>query len=396
MPLGRLCDHTNKAVDGRARLWTGLTPVIIKKRREDPNSIFSSTSMICILAHCIKKQKHQQYLRISRSLSISLTDFVVHKFPMMSDEILLSCFRFRRQDILKLVPAIGWPENWSRTRRNRYSVSPLLVTCVVLRRLASPTRWADLELLFGLHKSHLSEIFWEGVLHFVAQRVDLVMGDIRSEFWSSRYAMYADAVRSKSGALDNVVGFIDGTNLKIARPGGDPILQRVAYNGHKRTHAIKFQSVTTPCGLAMHVAGPMEGRRHDWTLYISSGLDGTLQQVLTHDGIQYVLYGDSGYSARLFLYIPFSGSNLSAEESAFNTAMSISRVTVEWYFREVKQYWTLLDFKRKLRVRESAVCALYIAGVLLTNFRNCIYPNSISQYFECSPPSLADYINHRE
>ena len=42
-------------------------------------------------------------------------------------------------------------------------------------------------------------------------------------------------------------------------------MQRVAYNGHKRKHAMKFQGVTSPCGLALHLSGPLEGRRHEWT-----------------------------------------------------------------------------------------------------------------------------------
>ena len=248
--------------------------------------------------------------------------------------------------------------------------------------------------MFGRHKSQLSEIFWEALMVFVFERVGLVMDNFCSPFWSERYSGYANAVYCKSNALDNVVAFI-GTNLKIARPSGDHILERVAYNGHKCSHAIKFQALTTPCGMCMHLAGPMEGRRHDWTLYMSNGLNNTLQEAFFYDGKQFVALGDSGYSARCFLYVPFSGSNICEARSALNKAMAKSRVTVELFFREVKRYWTLVDFKRKMRVRESAVGAMYIAAVILTNVRNCCYPNTISQYFDCSPPSLQDYINHR-
>lgn len=41
----------------------------------------------------------------------------------------------------------------------------------------------------------------------------------------------------------------------------------VACNEHKHKHTIKFHAVTTPDGLALHVYGPIEGGRHDWTLY---------------------------------------------------------------------------------------------------------------------------------
>ena len=188
------------------------------------------------------------------------------------------------------------------------------------------------------------------------------------------------------------MGFIDGTVIAVARRGGAEA-QNVAYNGHKRKQALKYQAVTTPDGLILHAHGPLEGRRHDWTLYVRSGLEENLEEVMMVNGIQYCLYGDSGYSLRLFLEVPFQGSNLTHSQRALNVAMSRVRVTVEWAFKEVKLYWTTVDFKRKMRFAESPVGALYLAAMLLTNMRNCIYPNTISQYFRCLPPTLDEYLN---
>ena len=39
--------------------------------------------------------------------------------------------------------------------------------------------------------------------------------------------------------------------------------QRQLYNGHKRVHVIKFQSVVCPDGMIANLCGPIEGRRHD-------------------------------------------------------------------------------------------------------------------------------------
>ena len=39
--------------------------------------------------------------------------------------------------------------------------------------------------------------------------------------------------------------------------------QRVLYNGHKKVHAIKFQSVAVPNCLVANLYGPVEGKRHD-------------------------------------------------------------------------------------------------------------------------------------
>ena len=173
--------------------------------------------------------------------------------------------------------------------------------------------------------------------HFLAERSELILVEPVGSFWAPRFEEYGEGVEKKSNALDNVVAFIDGTNLAVSRPSGENFDQRVLYNGHKRKHCIKFQALTTPYGMAMHVAGPIEGHRHDWTLYLQSGLETTLGKLLEFKGKCFVIYGISGYSARYFLYVPFSESKLSDAQKAFNTAMSKSRVTVEWYFREVKR-----------------------------------------------------------
>ena len=51
---------------------------------------------------------------------------------------------------------------------------------------------------------------------------------------------------NKGAPLTNCFGFIDGTVRLICRPGKD---QRIVYNGHKKVHALKFQSVALPNGL---------------------------------------------------------------------------------------------------------------------------------------------------
>ena len=54
--------------------------------------------------------------------------------------------------------------------------------------------------------------------------------------------------------LRNCFGFVDGTVRPISRPDEN---QRVVYNGHKRVHGLKFQSVVIPNGLIAHLYGPV-------------------------------------------------------------------------------------------------------------------------------------------
>ena len=60
----------------------------------------------------------------------------------------------------------------------------------------------------------------------------------------------------KGSPLTNCFGFIDGTVRQISKPGEN---QRILYNGHKRVHSLKFQSVAIPNGLIANLYGPLRG-----------------------------------------------------------------------------------------------------------------------------------------
>ena len=210
--------------------------------------------------------------------------------------------------------------------------------------------------------------------NFLNARKHLMTEDISQPCIAEGAEQYAQCVHRKGKALCNCVGFIDGTVLGIARPSGSQA-QLVAYNGNKRKHAIKYQAVNSPDGLIPHLYGPLEGRRHDWTLYVRSRIDEMLPRVLSVQGKQYCIYGDSGYDQRWFIDVPFQGSNVSPAQSAFNREMSSVRISVELIFKEMKIQFPTIDFKRKMKVCESPVGMMYFAAILPTNIRNCLYPN---------------------
>jgi hypothetical protein len=118
-----------------------------------------------------------------------------------------------------MMTALAWPEHAYSSRRNRYSVTPLLSACIVLRRLSPPCHLRNLELMFGKHGSQLSEIFWESIEHLLAQREHLIIGALHKDFVAANAARYAQAIHAKSYGLENCIGFIDGTVIGIARAG---------------------------------------------------------------------------------------------------------------------------------------------------------------------------------
>ncbi len=70
----------------------------------------------------------------------------------------------------------------------------------------------------------------------------------------NKLAEYSQAVYQKSNALENCWGFIDGTMRPICHPEEN---QRVIYNGHKRVHDLKYQSVVAANGLIANLYGPV-------------------------------------------------------------------------------------------------------------------------------------------
>ena len=67
---------------------------------------------------------------------------------------------------------------------------------------------------------------------------------------------YAQIIHNRGAPLQNCFGFVDGTLCRIARPQNN---QRAVYNGHKRVHGIKFQSVVVPNGVIANLGGHFEG-----------------------------------------------------------------------------------------------------------------------------------------
>ena len=104
---------------------------------------------------------------------------------------------------------------------------------------------------------------------------------------------YADAIHQAGPALDNCWRFVDGTVRPVCRANEN---QRAIYNGHKRVHYIKFQSVALlNNGLVGNLFGPNKGRRHDSFMLAASGFLHDLQKFSNCPvtGLSICVYGDA-------------------------------------------------------------------------------------------------------
>ena len=114
---------------------------------------------------------------------------------------------------------------------------------------------------------------------------------------------YADSISRKSSPLNNCFGFVDGTVRSISRPGKN---KKIVYKGHKRVHALKFQSVALPNGLIADLYGPVEGSYHDARMLRESRLLDSLEEVaVSPAGELLCIYGDPAYPLRPNLMCPY-------------------------------------------------------------------------------------------
>ena len=161
-------------------------------------------------------------------------------------------FRVRKMDIVRLADALGLPESlWCHQRTKADRIEGL---CMVLKRFAYPCRLGDMIHRFGRAVPEISMIttrFEKWIFDHHHAKITEWNDQLLSR---GKLQAYANAVADKGAALSNCFGFVDSTVRPICRPGKD---QKIVYNGHKRVHALKFQSVSLPNGLVAHLYGPV-------------------------------------------------------------------------------------------------------------------------------------------
>lgn len=305
-----------------------------------------------------------------------------------SEQELRDNFRFKHvDDIKKLRILLGIP-NELRTE-SRLVANGDEALCLVLRRLCYPNRYCDLERMFGRDRTELSSIFNHTIDHLY-HRFDAKFHGMNDPWFKNNLQEFADAVSAAGSPLENIVGFVDGTVRPVCRPKDH---QREMFNGHKRYHGLKFQSVVAPNGLIVDLYGPIEGRRHDCFMLAESGLLNTLDTLGEDEaGRPFGIYGDPAFPQRDRLYAPFKGAQPTPLEATFNRYMSGVRQSVEWGFGNIVKHWAFLDFKKNLRLHLQPVGKLYVIGALLSNCYACMYENNISNYFGMAAPSIEEYL----
>ena len=180
--------------------------------------------------------------------------------------------------------------------------------CIYLKRFAYPCRYADMLPRFARPVPQLCMISNE-IMNSIYETQHHHLRSFDQPWLSPENLQnYTDVIHARGAPLSNCWGFIDGTVRPVSRPGKH---QHTVYNGHKRIHAIKFQSIVAPNGLIANLYGPVVGKRHDSGMLAESGLLGDLQQYsYSPDGQPLCIYGDPAYPINVHMQCSFAGPEL--------------------------------------------------------------------------------------
>jgi hypothetical protein len=182
--------------------------------------------------------------------------------------------------------------------------------------------------------------------------------------------------------------FIDCTVIATVRPGGGPIeggvgaprcsnyIQMTFYNGWKKHHGIKFQSLETCTGICASLFGPRAFKRSDLMLLNDSDVLRKMRDLQVHKpaNAQRCVYGDGIYPADA--HILSRGSNIT-------DGMASIRIANEWDYGITANLFPFIKWRaaQKLRLHHD-IPQYYFVATLFRNF-NCIFYGGVSYSYFC-------------
>lgn len=161
---------------------------------------------------------------------------------------------------------------------------------------------------------------------------------------------------SSIAGFPNVLGCVDGTQIKIIKPRQ----HEADYVNRKGYHSLNVQVCCDPKFLITSCVAHWPGSVHDSRIFRQSTLCTQFENG-QHDGI---LLGDSGYPCKRFLMTPFLNPATAAEQR-FNDSLCRTRVLVEQTFGVLKRRFQCLHHEMATSPPQAAMYV--VACVVLHN-----------------------------
>lgn len=280
------------------------------------------------------------------------------------------------------------PNPFRTSNRSRFTAFEAL--CILCSRFAYPNRLWDLEFKTGRRSEQISHCV-NNLSSFLYGKWGFLLKINPVFLTPARLETYASAIHAAGApTTTEVAGFIDCNIKIISRPGVD---QRALYSGYAGAHALKFQGVAAPDGLAIQFYGPVEGRRADGGVLTLSGLNKTWREYgRGYGGRQMLLYGDPAYGeTEIIMSGRKEPGRLPQIEQELNILMAKYRECIEWTFGKVQSNWRMFEMVDQMRLNQSPIGRHYLLAALLTNAHTCLHGSQTSRYFNLAPPKLQEY-----
>ncbi|KAF8219992.1 hypothetical protein L208DRAFT_1426958 [Tricholoma matsutake] len=252
-------------------------------------------------------------------------------------------FHMTASEIYEMIKALEIPDVFVTRTHSKFSVVEAF--CLLCAQLCSARDLYALLMLYDRAQSAISEVVNELVVYLDEWWEHLLGCDSDHLLHPSQFLIYADAIHQQGATTRSV--FIDCTIQCICHSSW---FHHVAYNGHKKFHALRFQALMLPNGIITHLYGPFEGHCNDNYLLTESGL---LEQLA-----QFAFWED------------FDENVPHEEYTEEYTFQIFGDPAYEYGFGIVANTWPSLNaaWKMKMQVYSSPVGRYYRVGVLLTNF----------------------------
>lgn len=191
-------------------------------------------------------------VNISKNPLFPYKNYEEFSLDNFSKEECIAEFRVEKNDLPVLADSLGIPPVFCCSQRSVFEGMEGL--CMLPKQLAYPCCYSDMIPRFGRPVPEMS-MMTNVVLDWIYNKHGHHLTYFNQPFLSrASLRTYAGAIRQKGVALNNCWGLVDGTVRPICCQLQN---QRSVYNGHKRVHALKFQSIVTPNGLIANLYGPV-------------------------------------------------------------------------------------------------------------------------------------------
>jgi hypothetical protein len=217
-----------------------------------------------------------------------------------------------REDLWHLFRGFRFPDQFVSKGRNVFTGEEVFLFGMYGLSHAGNYSQYDVQELFGYHNAGIASKSFHCFLSFMVNNWGYLLTN-NVDFWLPHLKDCATAISRKCLELGcyfpeeyfNIFAFIDNTMNSTCRPGGgpatdgtnadrnDPLIQRAWYNGWKKLHGMKWQTVDLPNGMNFHAWGPFSVRHPDLFSVRHSTTNEIIAGMQEGREMQYRIYGDS-------------------------------------------------------------------------------------------------------